>query len=102
MGYPEQIVWQVWAKGIILGNNDPLLWRKDECGAWMLRSHYGAPDSEYGWEIDHIKPLSEGGTDDISNLRPLQCQNKLRRPDGSLDCHVTAEGYRNVMHVPNY
>jgi len=34
--------------------------------------HYGRKDLEYGWVIDHIKPLSEGGTNDISNLRPMQ------------------------------
>ena len=43
-----------------------------KCGAWIFRGHYGRKDSEYGWVIDHIKPLSEGGTNDISNLRPMQ------------------------------
>ena len=54
------IVWQVWSKGIVIGANDPVLWRKDEYGAWILRSHYGNRDSEYGWEIGYITPVSEG------------------------------------------
>lgn len=24
-----------------------------------------------GWEVDHIKPISEGGTNKLNNLRPL-------------------------------
>ena len=37
-------------------------------------SHRG---SIYGWEIDHIKPKKDGGSDDLSNLRPLQWEANL-------------------------
>ncbi len=95
MSFTEDFVWLVWSKGHIKGN-DPLMWRADDCGAWIMRSHYGKRNSEYGWEIDHIKPVSEGGTDELSNLRPLHWENNIRKSDGSLDCRVTAEGANNV------
>lgn len=55
--------------------------RKDVCGASMFRSRYGDRSSTYGWEIDHIKPVALGGTDDLSNLRPLQWENNVHKDD---------------------
>src|SRR5574337_314545 len=93
--FSDDIIWNVWSKGEIFAGNDPVFWRKDVCGAWIFRSHYKRTDSEYGWVIDHIKPLSEGGTDNISNLRPLHWENTMRRTDGSPECRVTSTGIFN-------
>jgi HNH endonuclease len=101
MTFSEDIVWQVWSKGIVIGGNDALLWRKDEFGAWILRSHYGRRDSEYGWEIDHIKPVSEGGTDALSNLRPMHWENIARKTNGTFDRNINDESYPDIEYVLN-
>ena len=55
--------------------------RKDACGAWMRRDHHGRTDSEYGWEVDHVRPVAEGGSDHLANLQPLQWQNNRHKGD---------------------
>ena len=90
MSFSDDVIQKVWEKGnIVLGYNCNF-WRKDECGAWIGRLNYGDRNSSYGWEIDHIKPVSNGGADSLSNLRPLQWQNNANKQDGRLVCVVTA------------
>ena len=94
MSFSDEKIQQVWEKGKVASNNNPNIYRKDECGAWINRAAYGKRDSQYGWEIDHINP---NGGDDLSNLRPLQWENNLDKSDKKrLTCVVTAEGTNNV------
>ncbi len=96
MSYSQETVQKVWEKGKIVSGNDSSKWRKDQCGAWMSRSQHGNRDSQYGWEIEHIKPDSEGGGDELSNLRPLQWQNNASKQGGKLTCPITASGVDNI------
>ena len=96
MPWTEEQTQSVWNRGQEVENNDRGVWRKDECGAWMRRTHYGNRDSQYGWEIDHIHPKRG---DNEGNLRPLQWRNRAAKRGGLGDvCAVTAEGARNVDH----
>ncbi|HZS74504.1 MAG TPA: hypothetical protein VFA69_08395 [Candidatus Nitrosotalea sp.] len=92
---PQDVVWDIWSKGEIFAGNDPVLWRRDVCGAWIFRSHYQKIDSEYGWVIDRINPLSDDDVDTISNLRPVQWENTIHKDDGTVECRVTSTGIHN-------
>lgn len=96
MSFDEDTIQQVWEKGKVVENNDPDEKRKDAAQALIHREEYGNRDSEFGWEIDHIKPVSESGGDDLSNLQPLQWENNVAKQDGSFDPAVTSEGDKNV------
>lgn len=93
MSFSNEMKLKVWEKGTVVANNDPKVWRQDQCGAWIRWSDYGNRNSQYGWEIDHSSP---GGSDTPSNLRPLQWLNNVEKSDGRLKCNITASGPNNV------
>ena len=97
MSYSEEIIQTVWEKGSVVPNADPNIWRKDAVQAWIRREDYGNRDTIYGWEIDHITRTKDGGTDNLSNLRPLQWQNNLAREDNPFAIAVTSSGDKNVL-----
>lgn len=94
--YTEEIIWQVWAKAVVVGANDPTLWRKDECGAWIFRSDYENKDSEYGWVIGHIVE-SVDDTDVLANLKPLHWINSLRLINVDYKHSATSDGTHNLF-----
>lgn len=96
MNFDNETIQRVWEKGTVVPGYVSARWRKDQCGAWMDFKEYGNRDSEYGWEIDHITPVSRGGQTILSNLRPLQWKNNAARQDGRLSCAVTSVGVHNI------
>lgn len=93
-GFDEATIQAVWNKGQTVPGINPDLRRKDGCGAWIDRAEYGqTTEFGTGWEIDHINPISNGGTDALSNLQPLQWQNNRRKGDNlwGWSCAVVAK-----------
>jgi len=81
--YDHATLSKIWEKARIDGNNDANVFRKDVCGAWIARGQYGQT-TQYGWEVDHIVPLSRGGSEALSNLQPLQWENNRKKRDKRL------------------
>lgn len=88
--YEEEMIEAVWRKGQIVISWDATKYRRDTCGAQLSRSQYGNTNSKQGWEIDHITPESQGGSDALGNLRPLQWENNRAKSDGKLKCEVSS------------
>lgn len=79
--FNTSVIEAVWRKGQAVPGYDQSVYRKDSCGAWMKRDEHGNISSQYGWEIDHIRPVSKGGSDDLSNLQPLYWKNNRHKGD---------------------
>jgi len=61
---------KAWENAKRIRGKDPYLYRQDPYGNPMFRPSYGK-SSEMGWEVDHIKPKSQGGSDATTNLQAL-------------------------------
>lgn len=99
MAFTEKQIQEVWEKATIVDKYDPDKYRKDQCEAWIIRESYGDRNSNFGWEIDHITTKSNGGGDELSNLRPLHWQNNLNKSDGNLVCLITSQGNTNIKKI---
>jgi len=71
---------KVWEKAKPVRGKDPAQYRQDPYGNLMRFSSYGK-DTKLGWGIDHIKPISKGGSDAIRNLQALSTRVNREKGD---------------------
>jgi hypothetical protein len=70
----------VWQKAQIIPGYNAAVLRKDMCGAWIQWDQHGLT-TNYGWEIDHNRPVALNGADEIANLWPLHWSNNRYKSD---------------------
>ncbi len=70
---------EVFNKGKPIKGKDPNLWRRDARGSEINWAAYGDTNSEFGWDVDHIKSKKKGGSNDPGNLQPLHCKNNRKK-----------------------
>ena len=69
---------RIWEKAKEIEGYDSSIWRQDFAGAWIRRDSYGK-HTKYGWSIVHLRPLSQGGSDELENLLPLHWVNQQQK-----------------------
>jgi HNH endonuclease len=96
MAFDEATKLAAWNKGKLLETTIPKFTAKTNvthgCSSQSTETEIPCTD---GWEIDHITSQDHGGTDALSNLRPLQWKNNASKGAGRLKCVVTAKGEKN-------
>jgi 5-methylcytosine-specific restriction endonuclease McrA len=75
---PEANKVAAWSKATIIPGYDSAKYRKDRYGMWIEWSEYGKTTG-FGWEVDHVQPLSLFGSDHEANLQALHWQNNRKK-----------------------
>ena len=76
----DEFIKAAWQKARCVEGYDALYIRIDRFGTFIARSEYGTC-SQCGWQLDHIRPKSHGGSDDLYNREPLHWRNNLAKSD---------------------
>ncbi|RLD12876.1 MAG: HNH endonuclease [Caldiserica bacterium] len=71
---------KVWGKAKPIKGKNPDVWRKDSKGNKIRFGSYGT-QGKYGWEIDHKRPQSKGGSEHGRNLQPLHWKENRKKGD---------------------
>ena len=101
--FPDSIVDLVWDRATPVDGFNPSIWRKDFADAWICRQQYGK-DSFFGWEIDHLRPVSKGGTDALDNLYPLHWRNNNFKSDNypNFQTAITSSDKTNIEEIKSW
>ena len=69
---------EAWENARPIRDKNPNLYRRDSEGNQIYKPAYGTV-GEQGWEVDHRKPQSKGGTNSRRNLQALQTAANRRK-----------------------
>lgn len=89
--FPDAIRLAVWQRALGVPGRSLAEWRQDVCGAYIRWDSYGVTKNKgFGWEIDHVNPISNGGSDLLENLQALQWENNRSKGDkiGQFICAI--------------
>ena len=73
---------RVWEKARKVRGEDPNELRQDPYGNKIRKEQFGGTGG-HGWEIDHIKPESKGGSNHIRNLQAMQTRKNRELGDST-------------------
>ena len=76
------MILSAWKAAKPVAGRNPKLWRQDRYGSLMFWLAYGK-HGEFSWEVDHIKPLANGGVFNRCNCQALQWTNNKRKSNKS-------------------
>jgi len=71
---------KAWNNAKKVRGKDPARYRQDPYGNLICKSSYGK-DSDMGWEVDHINPKSNGGSDSTANFQALKTSVNREKSD---------------------
>ncbi len=80
MAHSDKKLDKVWGKGTKVRGKSSGLYRKDSAGKIIYKPSYGKT-SNMGWEVDHKRPRSKGGSDNIRNLIPKHWKTNRKKSD---------------------
>lgn len=78
--FTQERIDEVWDRAETICGKNPALYRRDVAGNILYKPSYGL-NSEKGWQIDHINPINNGGTDNLRNLQVLQSATNESKGD---------------------
>jgi HNH endonuclease/Glycine zipper len=69
------------------------------CGKTLVFKNYGEKGARGEWQVEHSKPIAEGGTDHLNNLFPA-CP-PCNQEKGSTKTAAEVRAKKNIERLPN-
>jgi 5-methylcytosine-specific restriction endonuclease McrA len=76
----KKLVDIAWGKAAPIRGQNPNVYRRDQCKNKIRKQSYGTK-GEYGWEVDHKRPLAKGGSDTSRNIQALHWKENRKKSD---------------------